>query len=167
VAADCALCGECRARRVAAQDDDQDSLNGVGKRRNDGAHFDAHPTTVFNFKVADAAAHVPDDVAFLPVFKRTGCARGRGRARSAGRERGHSRVTSRRSRRAHPQKVPKADDLRRRRLDFQRRKDARGVLQDANYLAREFGIARNHVYPVAKRFNDADKARRQGKLLLE
>ena len=47
------------------------------------------------------------------------------------------------------------------------RKDACGVLQDANYLAREFGIARNHVYRVAKRWNDAEKARRQGKLLLD
>ena len=47
------------------------------------------------------------------------------------------------------------------------RKDACGVLQDANYLAREFGIARNHVYRVAKRVNEAEKARRQGTLLLE
>ena len=47
------------------------------------------------------------------------------------------------------------------------RKDERGVLQDANYLAREFGVARNHIYRVAKRVNEAEKARRQGKLLLE
>lgn len=47
------------------------------------------------------------------------------------------------------------------------RKDASGVLQDANYLAREFGIARNHVYRVAKRVNEADKARRQGTIFFE
>ena len=41
------------------------------------------------------------------------------------------------------------------------------MLEDANYLAREFGIARKHVYRGAKRVNDADKAQRQGKLLLE
>lgn len=41
------------------------------------------------------------------------------------------------------------------------------MLQDANYLAREFGIALNHVFRVAKRINEAEKARRQGTLLLD
>jgi Mor family transcriptional regulator len=37
----------------------------------------------------------------------------------------------------------------------------------ANDLARKYGLCRNHVYKVAARVNAAEKARRQGKLLLE
>lgn len=47
------------------------------------------------------------------------------------------------------------------------RKDASGVVQDANYLARKYHVSRNHVYKVAKRHNEAEKARRQGTLLLD
>ena len=39
--------------------------------------------------------------------------------------------------------------------------------KSANQLAREFGVCRNHIYKVAKRVTAAEKARRQGKLLLE
>ena len=39
--------------------------------------------------------------------------------------------------------------------------------KSANQLAKEHGVCRAHVYKVAKRVNEAEKARRQGKLLLE
>lgn len=47
------------------------------------------------------------------------------------------------------------------------RKDAHGTVQDANFLARKYKVSRNHVYKVAKRHQEAEKARRQGRLLLE
>jgi Mor family transcriptional regulator len=37
----------------------------------------------------------------------------------------------------------------------------------ATELAIEFGVCRQHIYKVAKRVTEAEKARRQGKLLLD
>ena len=38
---------------------------------------------------------------------------------------------------------------------------------DANFLAKKHGVSRQHIYRVAARINEAEKARRQGKLTLE
>ena len=38
---------------------------------------------------------------------------------------------------------------------------------DANFLAKKHGGSRQHIYRVAARINEAEKARRQGKLSLE
>ena len=68
---DCAVCGDVVVQVVVLEAGGAGELaaglHDVDVGGVEGAHEDVAQVAVFGFEVAHAAAHVPDDVVFLPV----------------------------------------------------------------------------------------------------